>query len=74
MQDNEEFEEYLQQGVLDLVAAMLKLAVQDFKRGPERKDDVEAFLESEWFIQICEGLGVNSKEVKKIICGENNIG
>ena len=67
-------EEDLQQGVLDLVAAMLKLAVQDFKRGPERKDDVEAFLESEWFIQICEGLGVNSKEVKKIICGENNIG
>jgi hypothetical protein len=67
-------EEDLQQGVLDLVAAMLQLAVQDFKRGPERKDDVEAFLESEWFIQICEGLGVNSKEVKKIICGENNIG
>ena len=67
-------EEDLQQGVLDLVAAMLQLAVQDFKRGPEKKDDVEAFLESEWFIQICEGLGVNSKEVKKIICGENNIG
>ena len=67
-------EEDLQQGILALVAAMLRLAVQDFKRGPERKDDVEAFLESEWFIQICEGLGVNSKEVKKIICGENNIG
>ena len=67
-------QEDLQQGMLDLVAAMLQLAVQDFKRGPERKDDVEAFLESEWFIQICEGLGVNSKEVKKIICGENNIG
>ena len=74
MQDNEEFEEYLQQGVLDLVAAMLQLAVQDFKRGPEKKDDVEAFLDSEWFLQICDGLGVNSKEVKKRICGDNENG
>ena len=66
--------EDLQGGVLALVAAMLQLAVQDFKRGPERKDDVEAFLDSEWFLQICEGLGVSSKKVKKRICGENNNG
>ena len=45
-------EEDLQQGVLDLVAAMLQLAVQDFKRGPERKDDVEAFLESEGLLVV----------------------
>jgi myosin heavy subunit len=67
-------DEGLQEGVFSLVAAMLQLAVQDFKRGPERKDDVEAFLDSEWFIEICEGLGVSSKEVKKRICGENNNG
>ena len=66
--------EDLQGGVLALVAAMLQFAVQDFKRGPERKDDVEAFLDSEWFLQICEGLGVNSKEVKKRICGDNRNG
>jgi len=66
--------ENLQAGVLALITAMLQLAVQDFKRGPERKDDVEAFLDSEWFLQICEGLGVSSKKVKKRICGENNNG
>ena len=64
----------LQEEILALVSAMLQLAVQDFKRGKGKKDDVINFLESEWFVQICDGLGINSEEVKKIICGENNYG
>jgi|6_EtaG_2_1085325.scaffolds.fasta_scaffold70246_1 hypothetical protein len=64
----------LQDGILALVSAMLRLAVKDFKKGKSRKDDVVDFLESEWFIQICGGLGVSYKEVKKRICGDNNYG
>ena len=56
--------------ILSLVGAMLKLAAQDFKRGKGRKDDVVAFLESSWFVEMCDNLGVSSIEVKKRICGK----
>ena len=60
----------LHDNILSLVGAMLRLAAQDFKRGRGRKDDVIAFLESSWFIEICDCLNVSTKEVKKRICGE----
>jgi len=63
----------LQDGLISLIGAMLKLAAQDFKRGKGKKDDVIEFLESEWFLEICDCLDINAREVKKRISNEEQI-
>jgi hypothetical protein len=52
-------------GTLSLIGAMFRLAAQDYKFG--RSKEVECFLVSVWFEEICEGMGLDVKEVRSLI-------
>jgi hypothetical protein len=57
--------EGLYSGVLLLIGAMFRLAAQDVRYGKE--DEVLEFVESEWFLEICDCLELDPKDVKKRI-------
>lgn len=52
-------------GVLSLIGAMFRLAAQDAKYG--RREEVLEFVESEWFVEICDCLELNPNDVKERI-------
>lgn len=56
-------------GTRALIGAMFRLAAQDYKFGD--KEDVEIFIHSEWFEELCDGLNLNSTRVRELIIKGN---
>ena len=68
MSEENEFkvsDEVLYYNMLNLIGAIFRLAAQDMKYG--RVGEVMEFVESEWFIDLCEDLNLDYKDVKKLI-------
>jgi hypothetical protein len=62
-------------GLVNLVLAIFRYAAQDLRYGNlENKKDVEEFLDSWWFKELCDVFGneVNLEKVKKMI-RENSV-
>lgn len=52
-------------GTLALIGAMFRLAAQDYKFG--RAEEVECFLVSIWFEDICDSMNLDPDEVRDLI-------
>ena len=57
--DEEKFE-----GIINLVGALFRLTSQDIKQGDQ---SAVQFIESEWYVEICDGLQVDAKKFKYYI-------
>ena len=61
---------YLNGDLLEAVTLDSKGDIFEQKYTPQKqRDDVIDFVESEWFVEICDCLNINSSEVKRRICG-----
>jgi hypothetical protein len=52
-------------GTLQLVGAIFRQCAQDVKYG--EVDDVAEFVDSEWFVDLCDYINVRPEDVKKRI-------
>ncbi len=47
---------------------MLRYVAQDIRYGNNQvKKDAIEFLDSDWYVELCDILGLNSKKLKKMI-------
>ena len=58
-------------GVVQLIGAIFRLCAQDMKYGDNK--EVLQFVRSDWFVDLCEYLGLNPKEVRKRILTSKKI-
>ncbi len=63
---NSEVDNELYHANLALIGAIFRLASQDFKYG--KKEEVLNFIDSEWFIFLCDSINLEFKEVARLIC------
>ena len=59
-------DETLYYNMLGLIGAIFRLAAQDMKYN--RKEEVIEFIESEWFIDLCDYLNLEVTQVRTLIC------
>ena len=57
--DEDKFE-----GIINLIGALFRLTNQDIKQGD---NSALEFIESNWYIEICEGLQIDPEKFKKYI-------
>ena len=57
-----------EEGLSNLIGAMFRLVAQDIRYGNfESKKSAIEFLESDWYKEICDMLGVDYKNMKRLI-------
>jgi hypothetical protein len=72
-QDEKEKIDYL--CIVNLLMSLFRLTAQDIRFGDsEKKSDAEEFVNSGWFIYICDSLDLEPSKVKYLIVNSNKIG
>ena len=56
------------EGITNIIVAMLRYVAQDIRYGSKAvKEDALEFLESDWYKELCDVLGLNAKKLKQMI-------
>jgi hypothetical protein len=62
--NNDEQRELELEGLINLIGALFRLTSQDIRLGDNKAKE---FLDSEWFIEICNSLQLGPERVKLLI-------
>ena len=58
----------LETGIIYLIMSLFRLTAQDLKYGDKQiKGEALRFIDSDWFVYLCDGLNLESNYVRRLI-------
>jgi hypothetical protein len=66
--EDDHFQSGLKYPVVNLMIALFRITAQDLRYGNDNfKQEANEFLDSEWFIVICDAMNLEYNEVRRLI-------